>query len=100
MDKLTLILFSLMFNLSSLRQETKKCGEEQIENCKICGQGNESNSWNECEAAHFLLLENLLCLPCNDSLYVQVGCKGECDSRIILIQDLFIVKNVKMDFII
>ena len=33
-----------------------------------------------CESEHFPILENLLCLPCNDSYYGQIGCKGECDS--------------------
>ena len=80
MDKLTLIILILMFNFSILKQEVKKCGEEKIENCKVCGQGNESNSCAVCEDEHFPLLENLLCLPCNDSLYGQIGCKGECDS--------------------
>ena len=80
MDKLILIILILMFNFSILKQEVKNCGEEKIENCKVCGQGNESNSCAVCEDEHFPLLENLLCLPCNDSLYGQVGCKGECDS--------------------
>ena len=49
MDKLTLIILILMFNFSILKQEVKKCGEEKIENCKVCGQGNESNSCAVCE---------------------------------------------------
>ena len=54
------------------------CEDRLIDNCKECGKGNESNSCSICEAEHFPLLENLFCFACDDPLYGQEGCKGEC----------------------
>ena len=80
MNKVFLILLILIINLSNERADVMKCGEEQINNCKECGKGEESNSCAVCEVDHFLLLENLLCIPCTDPILGQVGCQGECDS--------------------
>ena len=57
-----------------------KCGEEEIENCEICGTGDNLNSCTKCIDKHFLFFNNLYCLPCNHKIYGQIGCKGNCDS--------------------
>ena len=76
-----LILLSLIFNSFFIKANTLKCEDNQIENCKECGEGEESGSCGICEAGYFPLLENLLCIPCNDPIYGQVGCEGECDGE-------------------
>ena len=80
MNKLNLILLIYALNLLFAKGEILTCGEEQISNCKECGKDSESNSCATCEAEHFPLLENLLCFPCDDPIYGQAGCVGECDS--------------------
>ena len=78
MNKTNLILVSLFLNAFFIKVIAKECGEEQIENCKECGKGEESNNCEICEAGYFRFLNNLLCIPCNDPIYGQPGCKGEC----------------------
>ena len=80
MRKINMIFFALILNLFLPNAESLKCGEEQIDNCKECAIGEESNICAKCEAEHFPLLENLLCIPCDDPIYGQIGCKGNCDS--------------------
>ena len=80
MNNLILILKSLLFISFFIKKNSLQCGETLINNCKECGKGEEINSCRICESGYFPLLENLFCLPCDDSLYGQEGCKGECDS--------------------
>ena len=80
MYKRTFIFFYLLLSFSILKANIMNCGEEQINNCKECGKEEESNSCAICELKHFPLLENLFCIPCDDKIYGQVGCEGECDS--------------------
>ena len=75
-----MIVLIYALNLLFVGSEILTCGEEQINNCKECGKDLQSNSCATCEVEHFPLLENLLCIPCDDPIYGQVGCKGECDS--------------------
>ena len=71
-------IFLLSFLI--LKVNTIECGNNQIANCKECNlEDKEFNSCKTCEEGYFPILENLFCLPCNDSLYGQIGCKGECD---------------------
>ena len=63
-----IIVLSFSFNL--------KCGEEEIEHCEECGEGN---TCIKCEDKHFLFFNNLLCLPCDHKYYGQKGCGGNCD---------------------
>ena len=77
---ITLIIFLLILKLSMIKANSIKCGDKEIDNCKVCGQGEESESCATCEVEHFPVLDNLLCFACDDSIYGQVGCKGECDS--------------------
>ena len=57
-----------------------KCGENEIANCIECGTGEKANTCISCEDKHFLFFHNLLCLACDDPLYGQVPCKGNCDA--------------------
>ena len=75
---LILLFFLSIFPI--IKSDHKQCGEEQIENCKNCDINGDSNSCELCENSHFPLLENLLCLSCDDPIYGQIGCKGECDA--------------------
>jgi hypothetical protein len=61
-----------------IKSETLKCGGEQIENCQECGSSN-LDECAQCKNNHFSLLENLLCIPCDDPIYGQIGCKGTCN---------------------
>ena len=80
MKKSILILFALILNLFLADAEYLKCGDQQIDNCKECGKDEEMDTCAKCEAEHFPLLENLLCFPCDDPTFGQIGCLGECDS--------------------
>ena len=80
MNNSSLILLFLLSNLFLLKVNSLKWGENQIDNCIECGQGAESNTCAKCESKHFLLLENLFCIPCDDPINGQIGCKGECNS--------------------
>ena len=93
MEKIFLIL---LLNFLSLKVNTIQCGNNEISNCKECNlTDKEFNSCKTCEEGYFPVLENLYCLPCNDSLYGQIGCKSECDGSNFANLDLPIVKNVK-----
>ena len=81
MRKVKLIIIIMIINIFLVKSDSIQCGNHQIDNCKECGQGEDSNTCAKCEAEHFPVLENLLCFPCNDSIYNQVGCKGECDGK-------------------
>ena len=57
-----------------------KCGENEIANCVECGVGENESTCISCEDKHFLFFHNLLCLPCDDPLYGQAACGGNCDA--------------------
>ena len=80
MNQIIFVLLSLIMIISIVNNSSLKCGEEEIINCKVCNDEDDFNSCGVCEKEHFPLLENKLCFPCNDSLYGQIGCKGECNS--------------------
>lgn len=56
-----------------------QCGKQDIPNCIKCGIGEESDTCIQCEDKYFLFFKNLLCLKCNDALYGNIGCEGNCD---------------------
>ena len=95
MKKIIMIIFALIMNLFNANAESLKCGDQQIDNCKECAKGEESNSCAKCEAEHFPLLENLFCLPCDDPTFGQVGCLGECDSSDYSISGIAYCNNCK-----
>ena len=77
MEKIFVIL---LLSFLILKVNTIECGNNQIANCKECNSENEEyNTCKTCEGGYFPILDNLFCLPCNDSLYGQIGWNGECD---------------------
>ena len=85
----TIFLCFLFSNLLFLEVNTLTCGNNQIENCKECGKGNQSDTCATCEDNHFSLLENLFCFSCDDPIYGQPGCKGACTYKIDKIDELY-----------
>ena len=81
MKEIILMSFVLILNLCFIKASSIKCGDQQIDNCKECGQGEESNTCTTCEVEYFPFFENKLCIRCDDSIYGQIGCKGECISE-------------------
>ena len=48
----------------------------------------------ECKSKYFLFFNNLLCLACDDKIYGQVGCGGNCDSsNYIVTRNVFCEEN-------
>jgi len=80
MQAFRFFILALAITLVFVNIEAKQCGDEQINNCQTCGKFEGLDSCGTCEDNYFLVMDNLLCLPCNDSLYGQVGCKGNCDA--------------------
>ena len=77
MKTLIFLISLLIFSANSLQ-----CGVENIENCLECDIGSKINSCRKCEDNYFLFLDNVLCLPCDDQKYGQIGCNGKCSSII------------------
>ena len=80
MRNINYFLAFCLLNLILCRVDAMKCGDEVIENCVKCGTGDKANTCIECNDKHFLFFNNLFCLPCDDPLYGQVGCGGNCDA--------------------
>ena len=72
--------FILLLPLLLFRVQNLQCGEENILHCLECGGGINKNTCKVCEDKYFPFFGNLLCLPCNDEKYGQVGCEGKCSS--------------------
>ena len=68
------------FSLLIISAYNLLCGEEEIEHCIRCGEGENSDSCEECEDKYFPFLNNVLCLPCDNPLYGMNGCGGKCDA--------------------
>ena len=79
--KAYLFILLLLSELIILSKESAKCGEEIIEHCSKCKTREDSESCAQCENNYFPFFHDLLCLPCNHSLYGQIGCKGNCNSN-------------------
>ena len=80
MKERIIILFSLL-NFIFVSPEYLECGDENIDNCIKCDEGKNSDTCSKCQPNHFLFFNNLLCLPCDDEIYGQVGCGGNCDGK-------------------
>ena len=89
MRTLNYFLFYCILSLVFCRVDVMKCGDEVIENCVKCGTGEESNTCTQCKDKHFPFFHNLFCIPCDDPLYGQVGCGGNCDAT-----DYFQTRNI------
>ena len=72
------ILFSILKLILSF-DVVAYCGDEKIDNCIECGTGENKNSCKKCRDKYFLFMNNLLCIPCDDPIYGQIGCGGNCD---------------------
>ncbi len=68
-----IILFFLISNVLPL-----KCGENEIDNCLQCGEGENSSKCSLCEDKYFLVLGGEKCISCNDEYLGQIGCDGNC----------------------
>jgi len=79
MNYMKILLLFYIFSFFNISY-TLKCGEEDIENCLECGSGDKANECIKCKDKYFLFFNNLYCIPCNDSLYGQIGCEGNCDA--------------------
>ena len=75
----TIFKLYLILNLLLAKVDSLTCGEEEIKNCKFCLGGDGDDLCDECEDGYFPLLENLLCIACDDPIYGQPGCKGNCE---------------------
>ena len=75
----TFLLFCIL-SLNFCKFDVMKCGDEVIENCEKCGTGDKKNTCAQCKDKHFPFFNNLFCIPCDDPLYGQVGCGGNCDA--------------------
>ena len=80
MKETYVIFLLLILNSFFIQSNSLKCGDNEIENCKKCGEGEESDTCDICQAQYFLLLKNLICMSCNNQIYTQPGCKEECMS--------------------
>lgn len=80
MSKVHILIFQLFLIFVLVNGQIKQCGLEPINNCQECSVNSEYDSCKLCKENHFSLMENLLCIPCNDTLYGQIGCKGNCDA--------------------
>ena len=77
--KLGYLEFFLLASFFILTKELQ-CEDEKIDHCTKCNTGNDSDSCSSCEDKYFPFFNNLLCYPCNDSLFGQEGCIGKCNS--------------------
>ena len=55
-----------------------KCNE-LIEHCIECDPEENPDLCKKCEDKYFWFKDIKACIPCNDSIYGQIGCEGKCD---------------------
>ena len=70
-----LLLLQFIFKILALH-----CGDKEIIKCKECDTDENLNICKICDDGYFPLLENSICISCNDPIYGQIGCKGNCNS--------------------
>ena len=73
---LKLISFSLNYEI--YEQNVENCQKYTCEDKGNC-QKEEIKICEICNDKYFLFLKGLLCLPCDDETYGNVGCGGNCD---------------------
>ena len=74
------LLISFLLTFYFISSKELQCEDEKIEHCTKCNTGDKSDSCSTCEDKYFPFFSDLLCYPCNDSLYGQEGCIGKCNS--------------------
>ena len=77
--KYTFLLLLLLSNFAFISDSESKCDDNIISHCSKCNTGEDSDTCATCDDKYFPFLSDLICLPCNDSLYGQIGCAGKCD---------------------
>ena len=77
--KAIILLVILLSNIILISNSEVECDGTKIEHCSKCNTGDVSDSCASCDDKHFLFFNDLLCIPCNDSTYGQIGCEGNCD---------------------
>ena len=85
-------LLFLIIVLLSIKVESLKCGDENIDHCIKCGENERYNRCQKCEEKYFLSSNNLFCVPCDDGKNGQPGCAGSCDAS-----DHALTRNVYCD---
>ena len=90
MNHASLILIFLISSSFFVGAYGLSCGDRQIENCKECGKGNQSDACGVCEDNYFPLLYNLFCFACDDPYYGQEGCKGQCTYNLDVNNSLYV----------
>ena len=91
MNKSLLIILTIILNSLLIKGDTRQCGEESINNCQVCGKYETYDSCGTCEVNHFPLMENLLCMACNDPIYGQLDVKEIAMEKTILLHLLLFV---------
>ena len=74
-------IITLIFLLFLKQIKKVECSESNIENCiesttSIYGE----EICVKCEDKYFPLFNDFYCFPCDDRIYGQLGCGGNCDS--------------------
>ena len=77
--KPTFLILLFLSNLIFKSNSDVECDGTVIEHCSKCSTGDDSDACATCEDYYFPFLSDLYCLPCNDSIYGQAGCKGKCN---------------------
>jgi len=67
----TLFITNFLFTIQKL------CGRSEIAHCIECD--TEHEKCTKCENKYFVLFAGLKCISCNDKLYGQLACEGNCD---------------------
>lgn len=79
-----ILLLTIIINISKF--SSLECNDQLIDHCTQCNSGDNSDSCAKCEEKYFPFFNDLLCLPCDDAIYGQSGCKGKCDATNYIIQ--------------
>ena len=74
---LKLTSFYTLFIANFLFTIQKLCGRNEIAHCIECDIEHEKCT--KCENKYFVLFAGLKCISCNDELYGQISCEGNCD---------------------
>ena len=71
------ISFYALFIINFIFANQKLCGRNEIENCIDCN--SEQEICIKCENKYFISFAGLKCISCNNEIYGQLACEGNCD---------------------
>ena len=63
----------------SLRLQSANCEGNIIDYCLECGNGIYSDRCAKCDNKTFSLAKGFICIKCDDEIYGNIGCEGNCD---------------------